>query len=106
MINPKTIGNELVATLLTLPNLMGLLANNQGAIQYYSENAVVFGRQMQSSIRLGILAMPPGSIMVTWQGDAPVRFSNGVWHFEHRYLLMCACRKIPAFAMKISGPRS
>ena len=60
MINPKTILGEWVTALQTLPNLVEALGGDASRIQYYSENAIVFGQPTQNNIRLAILSMPPG----------------------------------------------
>jgi hypothetical protein len=76
MINPKTILAEWVTALQALPNLVEALGGNANHIQFYSENATVFGKPTQNNIRLAILSMPPGSILVAWQGTAPGRLGN------------------------------
>ena len=76
MINPKTLLSEWVTALQALPNLVEALGGNANHIQFYSENAVVFGKPTQNNIRLAILSMPPGSILVAWQGTAPGRLGN------------------------------
>ena len=45
MINPKTILGEWVTTLRTLPNLVAAIGDGS-RIQYYTENATVFGQQI------------------------------------------------------------
>ncbi len=57
MINPKTILGEWVAALQALPNLVAAIGD-AGRIQYYTENATVFGQQTENNIRLAILSMP------------------------------------------------
>ena len=69
MINPKTILGEWVTTLRTLPNLVAAIGDGS-RIQYYTENATVFGQQTENNIRLAILSMPPGSVLIAWQGIA------------------------------------
>ena len=76
MINAKTLGGELVAVLQTCPNLVQALGGDATRIQYYSENNVIFGQQTQDNVRLAILSMPPGSIMIAWQGDSKGKLGN------------------------------
>jgi hypothetical protein len=85
MINPKTILAEWVTTLQALPNLVEALGGNSNHIQFYSENAVVFGKPTQNNIRLAILSMPPGS-MIGWQGSGPGRLGNALV-FVHDFSL-------------------
>ena len=68
MTNAKTILGEWVAVLQSLPNLVDALGGDGSRIQFYTENAIVFGQPTQNNIRLAILSMPPGSIMIAWQG--------------------------------------
>jgi hypothetical protein len=78
MINPKTILGEWVTALQNVPDLVAALGgeNPSARIQYYTENASVFGKQTQNNTRLAILAMPLGSILVAWQGTRPGRLGN------------------------------
>ena len=86
MNNPKTVGLEFVAALQALPNLVAALGGNAAGIQYYSENRVVFGQPTQNNSRLAILSMPPGSIMIVWQGSGPARLGT-MLVFAHQYSL-------------------
>jgi hypothetical protein len=86
MINPKTILAEWVTALQALPNLITALGGNAAQIQFYTENATVFGHPTQSNIRLAILSMPPGSIMIAWQGSGPGRLGNALV-FVHDFSL-------------------
>lgn len=85
MINPKTILGEWVTTLRTLPNLVAAIGDSR-RIQYYTENASVFGQQTENNIRLAILSMPPGSILIAWQGTRPGRLGNALV-FVHEFSL-------------------
>ena len=76
MINPKTILAEWVTALQSLPNLVEALGGDGTRIQFYTENTTVFGQPTQNNIRLAILSMPPGSIMIAWQGSGPGRLGN------------------------------
>ena len=76
MLNPKTLLAEWVTALQALPNLVEALGGSQNRIQFYTENAVVFGQPTQNNIRLAILSMPPGSILIAWQGSGPGRLGN------------------------------
>jgi hypothetical protein len=76
MLNPKTLLAEWVTALQALPNLVEALGGSQNRIQFYTENAVVFGQPTQNNIRLAILSMPPGSILVAWQGSGPGGLGN------------------------------
>ena len=75
-VNTKTLGNEFVAILQTCPNLVKALGGDGTRIQYYSENSTVFGQPTQDNIRLAILSMPPGSLMISWQGDSKGKLGN------------------------------
>ena len=86
MINPKTLLAEWVTALQALPNLVEALGGNQNRIRLYTENATVFGQQTQNSIRLAILSMPPGSILIAWQGSGPGRLGNALV-FVHDFSL-------------------
>lgn len=85
MINPKTILAEWVAALQALPNLVAAIGD-AGRIQFYSENATVFGQQTENNIRLAILSMPPGSILIAWQGTRPGRLGSAL-AFVHEFSL-------------------
>ena len=76
MINPKTILAGWVTNLQAIPDLVAALGGDLDAIQHYSENRVVFGHPTENNVRLAILSMPPGSIMVVWQGTVPARLGN------------------------------
>ena len=86
MINPKTLLVEWVKALQALPRLVEALGGNANRIQFYSENAVVFGQPTQNNIRLALLSMPPGSILVAWQGSGPARLGNALV-FAHEFSL-------------------
>ena len=86
MINPKTILAEWVTALQALPNLMEALGGSASSVQFYSENATVFGQPTQNNVRLAVLGMPPGSIMVVWHGTAPGRLGNALM-FVHEFAL-------------------
>ena len=49
---------------------------NPRTILAYSESAVVFGQPAENNLRLAILNMPPGSVMVAWQGTRPGRLGT------------------------------
>jgi hypothetical protein len=40
-----------------------------------------------NNLRLAILHMPPGSILVAWNGTTPRRLAGGALHFAHRFSL-------------------
>ena len=86
MINPKTLLGEWVTALQSLPNLVAALGDDGNQIQFYSENTVVFGQQTQNNIRQALLSMPPGSIMVAWQGTHPGRLGTALV-FVHEFSL-------------------
>ena len=86
MINPKTILAEWVTALQALPNLVDALGGDGTRIQFYTENATVFGQPTQNNIRLAILSMPPGSILIAWQGTRPGRLGNALV-FVHEFSL-------------------
>ena len=85
MINPKTIGREWVTALQALPNVVEALGDKDN-IQYYSENTVVFDHPTENNVRHAILSMPPGSIMIVWQGSGPALLGNAQV-FAHDYSL-------------------
>jgi hypothetical protein len=89
MTNPKTILAEWVTALQALPNLVDALGGDGSYIQFYTENATVFGQPTQNNIRLAILSMPPGSIMIAWQGTGPGRLGNALV-FVHDFSLYLA----------------
>lgn len=62
---------------------MGALGDS-AMVQGYSENAVVFGQRSQNNIRLALLSMPPGSLMVAWQGTRTGRL-GGALMFVHDF---------------------
>ena len=86
MIHPKTILAEWVTALQSLPNLVDALGGDGGQIQFYTENAIVFGQPTQNNIRLAILSMPPGSVMIAWHGSGPGRLGNALV-FVHDFSL-------------------
>jgi hypothetical protein len=95
MINPKTILAEWVTALQALPNLMEALGGNASSIQFYSENTTVFGQPTQNNVRLAILSMPPGSILIAWQGTAPGRLGNALV-FVHDFALYLRAPETPS----------
>jgi hypothetical protein len=86
MIHPKMLLAEWVTALQSLPNLVDALGGDGGQIQFYTENAIVFGQPTQNNIRLAILSMPAGSIMIAWQGSGPARLGNALV-FAHDFSL-------------------
>ena len=86
MINPKMILAEWVSALQALPNLVEALGGDGTRIQFYTENATVFGQQTQNNMRLAILSMPLGSILIAWQGTRPGRL-GGALVFVHEFSL-------------------
>jgi hypothetical protein len=86
MIHPKKLLVEWVTALQALPRLVDALGGNGNHIQAYSENTVVFGQPTQNNIRLAILSMPPGSILIAWQGSGPGRLGNALV-FVHDFSL-------------------
>ncbi len=86
MINPKTILAEWVTALQALPDLVEALGGDDMRIQFYTENATVFGQQTQNNTRLAILSMPPGSILIAWQGTRPGRLGGNLV-FVHEFSL-------------------
>jgi len=95
MINPKTILAEWVTALQALPNLMEALGGNTNSIQFYSENTTVFGQPTQNNVRLAILSMPPGSILIAWQGTASGRLGNALV-FVHDFALYLRAPETPS----------
>jgi hypothetical protein len=85
MIHPKTLLAEWVTALQSLPNLVKALGGDDAQIQFYTENATVFGQPTQNNIRLAILSMPPGSVMIACM----------------TFLCTCARRKMPTSATRI-----
>jgi len=95
MINPKTILAEWVTALQALPNLMEALGGVASSIQFYSENTTVFGQPTQNNVRLAILSMPPGSILIAWQGTASGRLGNALV-FVHDFALYLRAPETPS----------
>ena len=93
MINPKTILGEWVTALQALPNLVAAIGDGS-RIQYYTENATVFGQQTENNIRLAILSMPPGSILIAWQGTRPGRLGSALV-FVHEFSLYLVAGRGP-----------
>jgi len=85
MVNPKVIGREWVAALQLLPNLVEAIGD-ASQIQYYTENSIVFGQPTQNNTRLAALSMPPGSVMISWEGSGPAKLGNALV-FEHDFML-------------------
>jgi hypothetical protein len=85
MVSPKTILAEWVIALQALPNLVAAIGD-ASRIQFYTENATVFGQPTQNNIRLAILSMPSGSILIAWQGTRPGRLGNALV-FVHEFSL-------------------
>ena len=94
MINPKTILAEWVAALQALPNLVAALGGDATKIQFYSENITVFGQPTQANVRLAILTMPPGSIMIVWNGSGEGRLGNAQV-FRHEFALYLRTPEAP-----------
>jgi hypothetical protein len=90
MINPKTILAEWVTALQALPNLVEALGGNSAQIQFYSENITVFGQPTQANVRLAVLSMPPGSLMIVWNGSGPGRLGNALVFVHHFALFLRA----------------
>jgi hypothetical protein len=85
VINPKTILGEWVTALQALPNLIQALGDGGSSrIQFYSENATIFGAPAENNLRLAILSMPPASVMVAWQGTRPGRLGT-LLTFVHEF---------------------
>ena len=94
MIHPKTLLAEWVTALQALPNLVDALGGDGGRIQFYTENATVFGQPTQNNIRLAILSMPPGSILIAWQGSGPGRLGSALV-FVHEFSLYLRAPEAP-----------
>lgn len=75
-----------MTALQSLPNLVEALDGHASQIQFYSENATIFGQPAQNNVRLAILSMPPGSVMVVWQGTRSARHI-GMTVFVHDFSL-------------------
>jgi len=97
MLNPKTILGEWVTALQNVPDLLTALGgqNPSARIQYYTENALVFGKQTQNNTRLAILAMPLGSVLVAWQGTRPGRLGT-MAVFVHEFSLYLRAPETPS----------
>ena len=80
MARTKTIGGEIVAALMSVPELVTALGAGAN-IRYYID-----GVTTESNLRLAILEMSPGSILVAWRGSGPVRLGNSV-QYSHKYSL-------------------
>ena len=85
MINPKTILAEWVTALQALPNLVEALGGDP-------TDPVLLGERHRlrpahpEQLRLAILSMPPGSILVAWQGTGAGRLGNALV-FVHDFSL-------------------
>ena len=82
MINPNTILGEWVTALQSCPDLVTALGGDSNTIRAFME-----GLAEHNNLRLAILKMPPGSILVAWNGTTPRRLSGGALHFAHHFSL-------------------
>ena len=80
MINPKTILGEWVTALQSCPDLVTAIGGDGNNIRAFME-----GLATDNNLRLAILQMPPGSILVAWNGTTPRRLTGGSLHFAHRF---------------------
>jgi hypothetical protein len=80
MINPKTILGEWVTALRSCPDLVTAIGGDDNNIRPFME-----GLADHNNLRLAILQMPPGSILVAWNGTTPRRLTGGALHFAHRF---------------------
>jgi len=80
VINPKTILGEWVTALQSCPDLVDALGGDGDNIRAFME-----GLATDNNLRLAILQMPPGSILVAWNGTTPRRLTGGSLHFAHRF---------------------
>ena len=82
MINPKTILGEWVRVLQSCPDVVDALGGDGNNIRAFME-----GLASDNNVRVAILQMPPGSILVAWNGAGPRRLSGGSVQFAHRFSL-------------------
>lgn len=82
MINPKTILGEWVTALQACPDLVAAIGGDASDIRAFME-----GLATDNNLRLAIVQMPPGSILVTWNGTSPRRLAGGATHFAHHFSL-------------------
>jgi len=80
VINPKTILGEWVTALQSCPDLVTAIGGNGSNIRAFME-----GLATDNNLRLAILQMPPGSVLVAWNGTTPRRLTGGSLHFAHRF---------------------
>ena len=80
MINPKAILGEWVTALRSCPDLVTAIGGDGNNIRPFME-----GLADHNNLRLAILQMPPGSILVAWNGTTPRRLAGGALHFAHRF---------------------
>ena len=73
MINPRTILGEWVTALQSCPDLVAAIGGDPDNIRAFME-----GLATDNNLRLAILQMPPGSILVAWNGtDAAASYGRG-----------------------------
>lgn len=82
MINPKTILSEWVTALQSCPDLVTAIGGDASDIRAFME-----GLATDNNLRLAIVQMPPGSILVAWNGTSPRRLAGGAVHFAHHFSL-------------------
>jgi hypothetical protein len=71
-----------VTALQSCPDLVTAIGGNTSNIRAFME-----GLAIDSNLRLAVLQMPPGSILIAWNGTTPRRLSGGALHFAHRFSL-------------------
>ena len=81
MINPKAILGEWVTALRSCPDLVTAIGGDGNNIRPFME-----GLADHNNLRLAILQMPPGSILIAWQGTRPGRLGSALV-FVHEFSL-------------------
>jgi len=81
--NTRRVGDALQSC----PDLVTAIGGDADNIRAFME-----GLADDNNLRLAILQMPPGSILVAWNGTTPRRLTGGALHFAHRFSITCARR--------------
>lgn len=83
MINPDDLVAAWVSKLANIRDLVTALGGSADRILGYCDSFPFVG-----NLRQQIIQMPPGSLMVVWQGVDPVNTGkSGAWLFRHRFSL-------------------
>jgi hypothetical protein len=75
----RATSNCWLTALQSCPDLVTAIGGNGSNIRAFME-----GLATDNNLRLDILQMPPGSILVAWNGTTPRRLTGGSLDFAHR----------------------